>query len=109
MSVSNLQPLTLAQQAEALCMSIDRLSMSVDKAAIATHARQLALMLRSQASEPASRYRLTLTIDLGQDVSAVINVDGSRQDVERLKQRVGYWVRMEHQVAHLDARSGPAS
>lgn len=105
MSVSNLQPLTLAQQADTLCMAIDRLPMSIDKAAIAMHARQLALMLRSQSAESCSRYRLTLTIDLGQDVSAVINVDGQRQDVERLKQRVGYWARMEHQVAHLDKRT----
>lgn len=100
----HLEKVSLAERALALCLAIEKLPASAQQTAISVQASQLAMMLQTQGTTP-DRYRLTLSLEFDEGDACVINAEGSRQDMERLKARIGYWRRLEHTCASLDQRT----
>jgi len=109
-AVSNLQPISPAERAIALCNAIEKLPPSTQQTAISVQASQLAMMLQTQ-SDPKDRYRLSLSLEFDDGDACIINAEGTRQDMERLRARIGYWSRLEQACSETceRRRSTPAT
>lgn len=106
LTVGHLQPISPAERAIALCNAIEKLPPSPQQTAISVQASQLAMMLQTQ-SDPKDRYRLELSLEFDDGEVCVIKAEGTRQDMERLRARIGYWHRLEQQHGMaIDRRRG---
>jgi hypothetical protein len=65
------------------------------------------MMLQTQGMA-LNRFRLTLSLEFDEGDAFVINAEGTRQDMERLKARIGYWQRLEQRSAELEQRRSVA-
>lgn len=100
----HLEKVSLAERALALWLTIEKMPASPQQRAISVQASQLAMMLETQGMT-LDRYRLRLSLEFDEGDACVITAEGSRQDMERLKARIGYWNRLEHKHASLDQRT----
>lgn len=103
MTIGHLQPVSPAERAIALCNAIEKLPPSPQQTAISMQASQLAMMLQTQSFRN-DLYRLSLSLEFDDGEVCVIETEGTRQDMERLRARIGYWQRLEQTSAHLDQR-----